>query len=232
MAVMLDCRASWHAGLTLYRGSKHPFSDRDRDAFQQIVPSVANALRNCKTFAAVDKKAALLDEILRLDRRETVLMASRTLELDRSLGASALIARWFGPAELGRAGIPQVILDHLDAAIRSHGLLSPPPEMEPRRQRSGVELQITIVPVPRGAESTAWAVVLREVHPLPESWREILTPRELEVAARVVLGWDNRLIAEDLRCTLGTVKKHLQHIFDKLGMDRRGNLQRRAAEER
>ncbi|MDC0743223.1 helix-turn-helix transcriptional regulator [Polyangium mundeleinium] len=232
MAVMLDYKTSWHAGITFYRSRRRPFSEGNRKSFQRIVPVFANALRNCKLFAEVQGRTALLDELLRLDRRETILMASPTVELERSPGASSLIARWFAPEELGRGALPLVIANALEGEIRCHGRLSVSPEIPARRRPSGVELQICVVPVPRKANHTAWAVVMREVHLVPECWHRILTPREVEVASRVALGWDNRLIADDLRCSVLTVKKHVQHILDKLGTDRRGILQRRAAEGR
>jgi len=45
----------------------------------------------------------------------------------------------------------------------------------------------------------------------------------------VLKGWDNQLIAGHLGLALGTVKKHLQNIFDELGMDSRTALICRAA---
>lgn len=48
--------------------------------------------------------------------------------------------------------------------------------------------------------------------------------KEVDVPLRVLLGWDNQLIADELGCSLATVKKHLQHIFDKLGIPSRTAL--------
>jgi LuxR family transcriptional regulator, maltose regulon positive regulatory protein len=44
-----------------------------------------------------------------------------------------------------------------------------------------------------------------------------LTDRELEVLRLLAAGWRNRDIARQLVVTLDTVKKHISHIFDKLG---------------
>jgi DNA-binding NarL/FixJ family response regulator len=52
----------------------------------------------------------------------------------------------------------------------------------------------------------------------------MLTQREVQVAECVLRGWDNQLIKEHLKCSLGTVKKHLQRVFDKLGVDSRAAL--------
>jgi LuxR family maltose regulon positive regulatory protein len=46
---------------------------------------------------------------------------------------------------------------------------------------------------------------------------EPLTARELEVLGLLAAGAPNRAIAEQLVVTPETVKKHLSHLFDKLG---------------
>jgi len=64
---------------------------------------------------------------------------------------------------------------------------------------------------------------------LSETWRRSLTPREQEVTLGVLRGWDNHLIASELGCRTNTVKKHLQNVFAKLGVDDRATLLVRAA---
>ena len=50
---------------------------------------------------------------------------------------------------------------------------------------------------------------------------EPLTHRELEVLSLIAEGKRNRDIADELVVTLETVKKHVSHIFDKLGTTNR-----------
>ena len=50
---------------------------------------------------------------------------------------------------------------------------------------------------------------------------EALTGRELEVLRMLASGRSNRRIADELVVTLDTVKKHVTHIFWKLGADNR-----------
>jgi LuxR family maltose regulon positive regulatory protein len=50
---------------------------------------------------------------------------------------------------------------------------------------------------------------------------EPLTKRELEVLSLVAAGRRNREIADELVVTIETVKKHVSHIFDKLGATNR-----------
>jgi DNA-binding NarL/FixJ family response regulator len=52
----------------------------------------------------------------------------------------------------------------------------------------------------------------------------VLTPRELEIARLVHLQLDNEEIAGRLSISVGTVKIHLHHVFDKLKLRGRADL--------
>jgi DNA-binding CsgD family transcriptional regulator len=56
-----------------------------------------------------------------------------------------------------------------------------------------------------------------------------LSSREAQVAELVLNGYSNREIAESLGITSATAKKHLTHVFDKLGVDSRAQLLSRLA---
>lgn len=51
-----------------------------------------------------------------------------------------------------------------------------------------------------------------------------LTPRELEIAQLIALKLDNQEIATRLNITVGTVKIHIHHVFDKLNVKGRREL--------
>jgi len=53
---------------------------------------------------------------------------------------------------------------------------------------------------------------------------EVLTPRELEILRLVALKLENQEIASRLSITVGTVKIHLHHVFDKLRVNGRHEL--------
>jgi two-component system NarL family response regulator len=53
------------------------------------------------------------------------------------------------------------------------------------------------------------------------AYQSDLSPRELEVVQLVVDGLSNKLIADRLTLTEATVKTHLTHIFEKLGVEDR-----------
>jgi DNA-binding NarL/FixJ family response regulator len=53
----------------------------------------------------------------------------------------------------------------------------------------------------------------------------LLTPRELEIVQLITLRLDNQEIASRLAISVGTVKIHLHHIYGKLRLDGRHELQ-------
>ena len=52
-----------------------------------------------------------------------------------------------------------------------------------------------------------------------------LTPRELQILRLVALRLDNQQIADKLSISVGTVKIHLHHVYDKLSLQGRHELQ-------
>ncbi len=56
-----------------------------------------------------------------------------------------------------------------------------------------------------------------------------LSSREAEVVELVLLGYRNRDIATALGTSPATIKKHLTHVFDKVGVDSRTQLMSRIA---
>jgi DNA-binding NarL/FixJ family response regulator len=53
----------------------------------------------------------------------------------------------------------------------------------------------------------------------------LLTPREVEIVRLVAARFDNQEIAARLNITVGTVKIHLHHVYDKLHLKGRRDLQ-------
>ena len=67
-----------------------------------------------------------------------------------------------------------------------------------------------------------------DVVSVTEGTVEPLTARELDVLSLLAAGRRNRDIADELVVTLDTVKRHVSHIFDKLGADNRTDAVARA----
>jgi LuxR family maltose regulon positive regulatory protein len=71
---------------------------------------------------------------------------------------------------------------------------------------------------------------LGETVTAPQPLIEPLSERELEVLRRVAAGYSNQEIAQELVVALSTVKKHIGHIFSKLGVGNRTQAVAKARE--
>jgi DNA-binding CsgD family transcriptional regulator len=233
MSIMLDFGSDWHAGITLYRGRRHGFSDRDRHLLQQLAPSLGNTVRSCKLLSEAQRRSALLDAILEQEGLDAIILSPRLVEIARTGGLGPLLTKWFARTECDRTGLPHELVEKLRRLIRERktdALAASSSEW--RMDRHGTSLRVTFVPLPEAARTAGWALVFQEVHPIPKSWERALTPTQREVAKWILAGWDNHLIAEEVGCEPTTVKKHVQHIFDRLGVSSRAALCHLAAQQR
>lgn len=78
-------------------------------------------------------------------------------------------------------------------------------------------------------EGTAWIdrdAAVRTPRPAPTgaATADLLTARELEIVRMVAQGLRNKVIAERMAISEGTVKVHLHNIYEKLGVDGRLEL--------
>jgi DNA-binding CsgD family transcriptional regulator len=80
--------------------------------------------------------------------------------------------------------------------------------------------------LPAGRGTSGHLVTVRELGGDRETFarRYQLSARESEVVALVLRGYSNQDIATTLDFSLATAKKHLTHIFDKVGVDSRAQL--------
>ncbi|MHB0919181.1 MAG: helix-turn-helix transcriptional regulator, partial [Thiobacillus sp.] len=56
-----------------------------------------------------------------------------------------------------------------------------------------------------------------------------ITNRELEIIEKIILGYRNAEIANELYISIYTVKIHIKNIFKKLKVNNRGNLMHKVA---
>jgi DNA-binding CsgD family transcriptional regulator len=93
----------------------------------------------------------------------------------------------------------------------------------------GEPFYIHVTPV--GTDGVHVAVSVRELGTTMSAFtqRYRLSPREAQVVELVLLGYRNRDIAGTLGTSPATIKKHLTHVFDKVGVDTRTQLVSRIA---
>jgi DNA-binding CsgD family transcriptional regulator len=228
MAVMLHVDDRWQSGLSLYRERRRPFSDEERAALQSVTPALANAVRNCHLFAAATDWNGALEHALAASAG-AILASASGAQLACSADAAQLIDRWFRPEERRASALPPALSDLLEQTKGTSGLA----RTTRKWCKQGVDatLEVSILPWESQLGRGEWLLLLREKSssiPLPTAWRGLLTARQQQVVRGVLRGWDNRLIASEVGCSSATVKKHMQNIFDRLGLDRRAAIVTRA----
>jgi DNA-binding CsgD family transcriptional regulator len=221
MAVMLHLDDRWQSGLSLYRDRARPFSEIERARLQRVTPALANAVRNCQAFgAAADWKLAL-ERLLESPSGAVVLASRQGGEISRSEGATALLEKWFEPHERRSLRLPRALGDVLQRTPRA--------EVPAVWQKHGAgrTLEVSFSLLTGHCGDARWLLRFEErpsVEALPGAWSAQLTAREHEIVRCVLQSWDNRLIGEVLGCSEGTVKKHLTHVYTKLGLKGRTAL--------
>lgn len=134
-------------------------------------------------------------------------------------------------AELGRIGGPPVlilttfdtenlIVAAMNAGAQGYLLKDAPPEELTRAVRAVNEGR------PVMSDQVTVALTRRLTQP-----RTSLSARELEILQAVATGHTNKEIAQELFISQATVKTHLVHIFDKLGVDNRTSAVAKAREQ-
>jgi len=219
LSVLLHVDGRWQSGFSLYRARKKPFSSSERARLQRVTAALSNAVRNCEAFGVATEWKAALERLLDTPTRALLLLDDHGTEVARSDAIGPLFARWFTPGERQGSRLPDSLFTALERA-RAEG------SAVWRRQHADRTLEVSIQPLTVKCGSARWLMHCKEqVRPvLPEVWQHLLSPRQQEVAGAVLRGWDNRLIADELGCAEATVKKHLQSVFDKLGLPSRQAL--------
>jgi DNA-binding CsgD family transcriptional regulator len=192
------------------------FAARDEAVLEALRPHLTLAVQNAQRFTRVATSRRLLrraGEELGLG-----LVDLRPTPRVRRLSprAQELLTQYFGPHRVPGQPVPPVLVDW----VRQQ-------ENQPEPSGSGEplvvagdsgQLHVHLVPGP------GHTMLLLEEQPEPAAcgWPELgLTHRESEVMRLLVAGRTNGQVAGQLGMARRTVGKHLEHIFDKLGVQSR-----------
>lgn len=183
-------------GIVVMRGGRD-FSDRDRAMLDLLRPHLANAYSNAVAQAAVQGIEPALPG-------ETVVVLGPSRRIAYATPRAMKLLGFFGAAPTGALPEP---LESLAATP------APTPSHEVRVKGDGVSVTARMI--------SPSALLLREkpIRVTPTRLRSLgLSPREGQVLTLVAQGDPNAWVASRLVISERTVKKHLESIYEKLGV--------------
>lgn len=203
-------------GIALNRDSRS-FTDRDRSMLNLYRPHLLQAYRNSLVFGELQNVLKALDALAEPEGMGVIVLDAAGGISHLTHTASALLAKWFGfkPGER----LPDVITTWL-GQLRS--LVYPVPPWPFVVDRDKRQLVMRVLPAGIDTPSVVTLVERGRVVTPPSAFTALgLTAREADVLARVGNGETNASVAEAMAISVRTVEKHLQHVYDKLGVDNR-----------
>ena len=208
-------------GVVVNRGDRD-FSDRDRDVLNLLRPHLAQIWRNVRDQERLRGMADAVNDAAAGNGWNLVVLWDPPEEL--TPGALVTLYRYFGRPSRTSPLPPRVdrwvAAQQAQLVDRTALALSRPLTA----QIDGRRVVLRYLPA-QGAHPGA-IIVDEEVRWTGRRDYESLglSPREAEITELVVLGDSNGAIAERLHVAPGTVKKHLDNIYGKLGVRGRGAL--------
>lgn len=197
------------------RGAR-PFSEESRRLLQGLTPALSGAFQNFARFSALSAHNQLLEEMLRQEGTNAIVLDAQRRESFRTGAVTSLLESWF-PSRSDRDdwGIPRTWRARMDAFMAGGVLLTPTTESW-REERGMSALEVYFTRLPRIEGRDLWELRLKEINSIPEEWRRILTPRQFEAAALVIQGLADKEIADRLGVTEDTAKDHVQAAYKRL----------------
>lgn len=201
---------------------KRDFSERDRLVFNLLSPHLFQAYQNASAFTQLQQQLSQSNRTME-QLSLIVLNADGTTQW-MAQRAWGLLSQYFQVSAREPVGLP----DRLQQWVRHQiNLLTqtddiPAPVLPLRLEQDEHQLVIRLI-VDRPAEQ--YLLLLDEQPPRIFSAETLewlgLTKREAEVLFWVAKDKSNKEIAVILNCSDKTVKKHLEHIYEKLGVQTR-----------
>ncbi|HEX8820253.1 MAG TPA: helix-turn-helix transcriptional regulator [Archangium sp.] len=210
--------------VALYSERVKPFSAERRRLLQRLTPALSGAFQNFARFGALSAHNQLLEEMLRQEGVTAIVLDAQRREYFRTGSVTSLLERWF-PSHSDRddGGIPRTWRARMDAIMAGSVLLNPTTHAW-REERGMSSLEVCFTRLPRIEGRDLWELRMKEVHAIPEKWRQILTLRQFEVAALVIQGLSDKEIAGKLGISKGTATDHVKAVYKTLKVSGRAAL--------
>jgi DNA-binding CsgD family transcriptional regulator len=198
-------------GISLNRG-RRGFSRRERQILNTLRPHLVQAYRNAEDFSRLQRSVAAMQMLVEQAGEGLILLDRHGQPEFSSPRAQETFERWFGAGKGGR--LPEPVRGWLGSPRQA---AAPPAPLH--LDQDDARLMIRRVPVPDGeallvseARNDQTARLLRRLG---------LTRRESEVLLLLTSGHTVASTASRLGVSPRTVEKHVEHVYDKLGLDGR-----------
>jgi len=223
IAITLPSQPTVVIGLALSRDRRSDFGERDRTLLNLARPALVQAYRNVAAYARLQATLRALSRGL-ADRGEGVVTLGREGAIEFASPAARRLLETRFPDWQGRgARLPQPLADALErarAASRAAGAAAGAlPLVVPAGDGS---LVVRLVPARAADEPDALLLEARAEPLAVEQVRALgLTRRQAEVLRLVALGSSTEQVARALGISPATVRKHLEHVYERLGVGSR-----------
>ena len=218
ISIALPAQPSIVLGIALNRDRPN-FSERDRRLLDLVRPHLAQAYRNAELRGRLADMLLLLEGLLQESDRAIVLVDKFRRVTQATHEVGRLFSEYFAATVNLGSGLPTAIDDWIKQRGTSPRLEAALPSEE-RLVAHGSSGCLTIGFLPHGELGVHDALLLQETRDQAAVDRREppLSPREHEVLVLVAEGKTNPEISTVLSISSRTVQKHLEHIFDKLGV--------------
>ena len=226
MAVTLPSAPGTVVGIALNR-DRRDFGERDRRLLGLLQPHLAQQRRDAAEREAADAIAGML-EVLLSDRRQAAVALGRGDAVAAASARAAQLMRAYLPRPPRPAALPEPVLVWL-ARTRAAPLAPPEPLVVEGSDGTLVGRLLSAAD-PDGHDVLLFEERRRDDGRALAALAALgLSARQAEVLALAAQGSTNAEIAARMGISPRTVQKHLEHVFDRLGVRTRAGAAARAA---
>jgi DNA-binding CsgD family transcriptional regulator len=204
--------------------SERDFSERERALLNMIYPHLVQAFRNTASLTRLHRDVDDLFEKLEGPTSSVIVLSGSGCVKRWTAQARTWIAQYCStPFPAGQDRLPECFAEwyRRQLALVAEKTLSPSPRDPLVVEKNSRQLFVQLIPDHFRDEH----LLLLSEKCSGSSWSSLaefgLTPRELEVLAWVTKGKTNGEIAQILGMSARTVQKHLEHVYQKLGVETR-----------
>lgn len=204
-----------HLVIGLHRSQRN-FSERDRLVLNLLYPHLVQAYQNAQALTQMQQELAQLNQTL--EQLSTIVLTADGQVRSITERAGILLIQYFPISPNQRSSLPENLqrwINHQILLLNPDGDI-PSPNLPLHIELENKRLIVRFVADPLKAQY----LLFLEEQPLrtfsPESLELLgLTKREAEVLLWIARNKSNAEIAGILGCSDKTVKKHLEHIYEK-----------------